>query len=105
MELGKEKPNLGMLLLKAKKPDEGGLAKDEHSADLGMDSMDGKGAEMSAAKDAMNAVKTGDAAMFSAALKDLMEICYPSLTDGEQEPETPGESEPEKPGESEPEAE
>ena len=52
----------------------------DHKSDLGLD---GKGAEDSAIKDFIGAVKAGDSQGASNALKDFLEICYPKLSDDE----------------------
>lgn len=77
----KDAPNFAMLIGKPSgdSPD--------HAKDLGLkdDGMDQSGAEDSAAKDLIAAVKSGDVGSFKSALKDFLEICYPSLSDEQSE--------------------
>ena len=65
-----DKPNFALLIGKKKDPES-----DPMESDLkGADGMDGPMAEESACKDMMSALKTGDTKLFSAALKDFIEM-------------------------------
>lgn len=84
--MDKSKPNLALLLMKSKDKSGESPPKDDtdHEGDLG-DGVSSDVAEQSAVKDMMSAIKMNDTASFSSALKDWLEICYPSLADGKDD--------------------
>lgn len=96
--MAKEVPSLALLL--AKKPPTQLLSKEDHSKDLSTSSNDKEQAEDSAVSDILDACKSNDVQSFKHALKDFLEINYPSLQEDSSEEETEPEEEPEEqPGE------
>lgn len=91
-----DKPNFALLIGKKSSP-----SKDDHAADLGMDDekdegMDQDGAEDSAVKDLMMSVASKDVQGFKSALKDFLEICYPSLSSGDEKESSDSDSDEEQ---------
>ena len=75
-------PNLAILI--GKKPSDSGSSPSasQHADDLGSDK---ETQEDSAVSDMLDAAKSNDVSSFKSALKDFLEICYPSLSDDDEE--------------------
>lgn len=75
-------PNLAILI--GKKPSNSGSSPSasQHADDLGSDK---ETQEDSAVSDMLDAAKSNDVSSFKSALKDFLEICYPSLSDDDED--------------------
>ena len=78
-----DKPNFALLIGK-----KGPASDADHEKDLsGSSEMTKERAERSALQDVITAVKVGDVASLSTALKDFLSSCYPELGGESDEPE------------------